>query len=210
MLSLPGHALPASTDRPETAFLLSLPSQVGPLNLAVTPVGVAALGWGTRESFGRWLALAPDPSPTAPVRALAEQATTELSEYFAGTRTRFTLPLDWRLTRRVQQIVLRCLYDTVPFGASITYGALARRSGTGVPARGIGSIMGSNPLPVIVPCHRVLSASGLGGYSGGQRPSETDTGGSSRYGLETKRWLLTFEQILPPTLGWDPAAPLLS
>jgi methylated-DNA-[protein]-cysteine S-methyltransferase len=105
--------------------------------------------------------------------------------------------------------VLRTLHDTVGFGQAITYGGLATRSGSGVPARGIGAIMGANPLPIVVGCHRVLAATGLGGYSGGHReaPGELRPG-SSPYGLETKRWLLTFEEILPPTLGWDPAARL--
>jgi methylated-DNA-[protein]-cysteine S-methyltransferase len=113
----------------------------------------------------------------------------------------------------------------VPFGRSISYGQLASRSGTSLPARGIGSVMAGNPLPLVVPCHRVLAANGLGGYSGGapsndgsvDPPAErsasgssTASGGRTPYGLETKRWLLTFEQVLPPTLGWDPARPLES
>ena len=81
------------------------------------------------------------------------------------------------------------LYDTVPYGRVVTYGELAARSGTGIPARGVGAVMGSNPVPLIVPCHRVVSGDGLGGYSGG--------------GVEVKRWLLTLEGALPPTLDWD-------
>jgi methylated-DNA-[protein]-cysteine S-methyltransferase len=64
--------------------------------------------------------------------------------------------------------------------------------GTLIPARAIGQIMGSNPIPLIVPCHRVVAADGLGGYSGGT-------------GLRVKRWLLTFEGSLPPTLYWEPS-----
>ena len=76
---------------------------------------------------------------------------------------------------------------------------LARRAGLAedgtVPvARVVGQVMGSNPCPIIVPCHRVVAGDGLGGYSGGD-------------GLETKRWLLIFEGALPPTLDWDPAGP---
>ena len=75
-------------------------------------------------------------------------------------------------------------------GQTITYGELAERSGTGVPARAIGSIMAANPFPLIIPCHRVVAADGLGGYSGGDPGHE----------LETKRWLLENEGALPPAL----------
>ena len=85
--------------------------------------------------------------------------------------------------------VLRTLM-TVGYGETVTYAELAERSGTGVPARAIGSIMGANPVPIVIPCHRVVASDGLGGYSGG------DPG---RH-LETKRWLLENEGALPPTL----------
>ncbi len=86
---------------------------------------------------------------------------------------------------------------SVGYGETITYGALARRADVGtdtteLPARAIGRIMGSNPVPVIVPCHRVVAGNGLGGFSGGIGP-------------ELKRWLLIFEGALPPTLDWSPA-----
>jgi methylated-DNA-[protein]-cysteine S-methyltransferase len=95
--------------------------------------------------------------------------------------------------------VLGTLYDTVRFGQTITYGDLARLAGIGaadglLPARAVGQLMGSNPYPVIVPCHRVVAADGLGGYSGGT-------------GIEIKRWLLIFEGSAPPTLDWAPDGP---
>ena len=77
------------------------------------------------------------------------------------------------------------LYSTVPYGRVVTYGELASR--TGIPARGIGSIMGSNPIPIVVPCHRVVAGDGLGGFSGGT-------------GVESKRRLLTLEGYLSPGL----------
>jgi O-6-methylguanine DNA methyltransferase len=80
-------------------------------------------------------------------------------------------------------------YRTVQYGTSVTYGELADRHGGGIPARAVGGIMGSNPLPLVVPCHRVVAHDGLGGYSGG-------TGD----GLEIKRRLLALEGVLPPTL----------
>jgi methylated-DNA-[protein]-cysteine S-methyltransferase len=86
-----------------------------------------------------------------------------------------------------QRRVLGTLYSTVPYGRVVTYGELATRSGSGIPPRGIGSIMGSNPIPIVVPCHRVVAGDGLGGFSGGT-------------GVESKRRLLTLEGYLPPTL----------
>ena len=96
---------------------------------------------------------------------------------------------------RLQRQVLAVLFDTVGYGETVSYGELARRVPSvrhvaDVPARAIGRIMGSNPIPVIVPCHRVVAWDGLGGYSGGQGP-------------EVKRWLLVLEGALPPTLDWE-------
>ena len=130
---------------------------------------------------------------------LAAAAGLQLAEYFSGTRRSFELPLDWTAASRLQLHVLGVLFDSVGFGETVSYGALARRAAAGpdgltVPARAIGQLMGSNPLPIIVPCHRVVAADGLGGYSGGT-------------GIEIKRWLLTFEGALPPTLDWAVAGP---
>jgi methylated-DNA-[protein]-cysteine S-methyltransferase len=98
-----------------------------------------------------------------------------------------------------QRQVLPVLLASAGYGETVTYGALAHRAGLAdggkVPAaRVTGQIMGSNPCPIVVPCHRVVASDGLGGYSGGT-------------GIEIKRWLLIFEGALPPTLDWDPAGP---
>ncbi|MGP3920128.1 methylated-DNA--[protein]-cysteine S-methyltransferase [Nonomuraea sp. 10N515B] len=110
----------------------------------------------------------------------------ELNAYFAGELKEFETPVDWRLMSGARLQVLQALHK-VPYGTAVTYGELARLSGSTVPARGIGSIMGSNPIPIVVPCHRVIAGNGLGGFSGGE-------------GVETKRWLLTYEGYLQPTL----------
>lgn len=180
-----------------------LDTQVGRLQVVVTAVGLHTV---------RWV----DPRSQAPTRSPGDESgsgwTTailaELETYFSGDRTVFEVPLDWRGLTSSQLGVLQTLFDSVPYGATITYGELAERSRTAVPARGIGAIMGSNRLPIVVPCHRVLAADGLGGYSGGFRAEKDQHAGSDPFGLETKRWLLTFENALPPTLGWDPTAPL--
>lgn len=139
------------------------------------------------------------PDPPAGAGAAADSradAVTQLAEYFRGRRRSFDLPLDWSGMSRLQRRVLGMLFDSVGYGETVSYGTLARRvqsaGETLVPARAIGQIMGSNPIPLIVPCHRVVAADGLGGYSGGT-------------GLEVKRWLLTFEGALPPTLDWEPS-----
>jgi methylated-DNA-[protein]-cysteine S-methyltransferase len=128
-----------------------------------------------------------------------ERACTQLGEYFAGQRRAFDLPVDWSGMSASQRQVLPVLLASAAYGETVTYGALARRAGVAdggkVPAaRVTGQIMGSNPCPIIVPCHRVVAGDGLGGYSGGA-------------GIEIKRWLLIFEGALPPTLDWDAAGP---
>jgi len=128
-----------------------------------------------------------------------ERACSQLGEYFAGQRRVFDLPVDWSGMSASQRQVLPVLLASAPYGETVTYGALARRAGLAdgarVPAaRVTGQIMGSNPCPIVVPCHRVVAGDGLGGYSGGA-------------GIEIKRWLLIFEGALPPTLDWDPGGP---
>jgi methylated-DNA-[protein]-cysteine S-methyltransferase len=175
----------------------TLGSPVGPLSVGCSDAGVRQARFGRTP---RDLAGAPGPrrpAASGAARAWCEEALGQLAEYFAGRRRRFDVPVDWSGTSRLQQQVLGTLVDSVGYGETVSYGALARRAGyrglaSSPPARVIGRIMGSNPVPVIVPCHRVVAADGLGGYSGGT-------------GLEVKRWLLTLEGALPPTLGWDPA-----
>jgi methylated-DNA-[protein]-cysteine S-methyltransferase len=139
-----------------------------------------------------------EPDKTEPGKTeLARAARQQLAEYFGGRRTAFDLPLDWSATSGTQRDVLQMLAGTVGYGQTTSYGALAARAGLSaddgtIPARAVGQIMGSNPIPVIVPCHRVLASDGLGGYSGGA-------------GIEVKRWLLIREGALPPTLDWQPA-----
>ncbi len=116
-----------------------------------------------------------------------------------GSAASFDLPVDWSGMSASQRQVLPVLLASAAYGETVTYGALARRAGLAdggkVPAaRVTGQIMGSNPCPIVVPCHRVVAGDGLGGYSGGA-------------GIEIKRWLLIFEGALPPTLDWDPAGP---
>ena len=128
-----------------------------------------------------------------------ERACSQLGEYFAGQRRSFDLPVDWSGMSASQRQVLPVLLASTGYGETVTYGDLSRRAdvadGGKLPAaRVTGQIMGSNPCPIVVPCHRVVAGDGLGGYSGGA-------------GIEIKRWLLILEGALPPTLDWDPAGP---
>jgi O-6-methylguanine DNA methyltransferase len=124
--------------------------------------------------------------------SFAVAARAELLEYFRGERRDFAVPVDWAAAAGPQGRVLTVLAETVGYGETISYGALARRAGlpaAPTSARAVGSAMAANTVPIIVPCHRVLASDGLGGYSGGD-------------GVEVKRWLLILEGSHPPTLDW--------
>ena len=118
------------------------------------------------------------------------EAVAQVRAYFDGRLGEFDLPVDFGQVSDVARTVLTALAEEVPAGTTVTYGQLAEASGTGIPARAVGGIMGLNPIPIIVPCHRVVAGSGLGGYSGGLPGHE----------LETKRRLLEFEDALPQPL----------
>ncbi|MCK2219859.1 methylated-DNA--[protein]-cysteine S-methyltransferase [Actinomadura sp. ATCC 31491] len=166
----------------DSVAFATVATPVGAFTLAVTETGLVASGWGSSHAgLADRLGLVEvhDSDRTA-------SAVAELNAYFAGELRAFATPIDWRLTSGSRRRVLQALH-AVPYGTAVTYGELARLSGSTVPARGIGSIMGSNPIPIVVPCHRVISGTGLGGFSGGT-------------GVETKRWLLTHEGYLQPTL----------
>lgn len=169
----------------DDAAIAGLDTPVGRLSVAVTRAGVTDVSWAEPEHVAArsQLPVVTDAERVAPI---IEQ----LTEYFRGARQQFDLPLDWRYTSGTRREILQTLHTTVPYGASVTYGELAVRHGGDVPARAVGGIMGSNPLPIVVPCHRVLAHDGLGGYSGG----------TGKDGLEVKRWLLALEGVLPPTL----------
>jgi methylated-DNA-[protein]-cysteine S-methyltransferase len=160
-----------------------------------TPIGVIGLRAGTLGLRNLELPRRdPGASPIAAsgeydAAAAAHLATAreQLGEYFDGDRTEFSVPLDWTGVSGLRLRVLKILAD-VPFGATTTYGTLAAAAGEPSASQAVGGIMGSNPLPIIVPCHRVLAADGLGGFGGG---------------IRTKEWLLAWEGVLPPALDWD-------
>jgi methylated-DNA-[protein]-cysteine S-methyltransferase len=158
----------------------------GTLETPVGMIGVESDG----EAITRvtWLRVPQPPGSTRD--PILSEALRELRAYFAGDLRRFEVPVALPARPDTTNSVLRTLHGTVSCGESVTYAELAARSGGAVPARAIGSIMGANPIPIIVPCHRVVASDGLGGYSGG-------TPGQGR---ATKRWLLAHEGALPPAL----------
>ncbi|MCQ4081443.1 methylated-DNA--[protein]-cysteine S-methyltransferase [Streptomyces sp. RB6PN25] len=166
---------------------------IGPLLLAVTERGLVSVVFRadertTRTALNRLserLAAEPIPVGAAGIPHLPA-AVRELDAYFAGELREFTVPLDWTLSSGFTRDVLRELATGVPYGTVVGYQDLADRVGDPGAARAVGVAMGSNPLPVVVPCHRVIeSGGGIGGFGGG---------------LEIKRKLLAIEGVLPEPL----------
>ena len=143
-------------------------SPFGTLLLASTPRGLIRVGLPNQDADELLAELATRVSPRV-LEAPAEldQVRRELDHYFEGKLTEFDLPLDWRLSRDFRRRVLRAI-DRIPYGQTRTYTQMATSAGNERAVRAAGSACGSNPIPVVVPCHRVLRTSGaLGGYGGG-------------------------------------------
>ena len=137
-------------------------SPLGPMTLAATDSGLAG-AWFDGQRHG------PDTTgwPDAPDHPLLAQARHQLDAYFAGTRQRFDLPLDWRGGTPFQQQVWQALLAIAP-GSTTSYSRLGQAIGKPTAARAVGAAVGRNPLSLFVPCHRVLGAKGaMTGYAGG-------------------------------------------
>lgn len=108
----------------------------------------------------------PPDGSDVPAGGVLEEAAAQLRQYFAGDRTQFDLPVDLRGTPFQQKAWMALA--TIPFGGTISYGEQARRVGRPTAARAIGAANGRNPVPIVLPCHRVIGASGaLTGFGGG-------------------------------------------
>ncbi|MER7948449.1 methylated-DNA--[protein]-cysteine S-methyltransferase [Streptomyces sp. NPDC096079] len=165
-------------------------SAIGPLFLAATGRGLVQVGFhadpARRERMLDRLAGQLGAEPVESASGRLAEVIRRLDRYFAGEPDALDLPLDWSLTTGFNRQVLRELAAGVPYGTVVGYGELARRVGQPGAAQAVGAAMGANPLPVVVPCHRVVeSDGGLGGFGGG---------------LETKRQLLALEGVLPAPL----------
>ena len=136
-------------------------SPLGPLTLVAGAEGLERLEWG---------------GGAGPATGALVEAAGELASYFAGALTDFTVPLAPKVspaTARVLEVM-----RAIPYGDTLTYGEVA--VATGLSAQAVGQACGTNPLPIVIPCHRVLGSTGLGGYSG-------------QGGIESKVWLLRHE-----------------
>jgi methylated-DNA-[protein]-cysteine S-methyltransferase len=164
----------------------TMDSPVGDLMIAVTSRGLARVAFDIEPRDEVLEEIAERVSPRILGSASATDAwRRELQEYFAHERTRFDLPIDRRLLSAFAWKVMSGA-ARVPFGQTTTYGELADRIGHPRAARAVGTALGSNPIPVVLPCHRVLRAGGkLGGYAGG---------------LDRKTTLLEIEGALPSHL----------
>ncbi|WP_181788635.1 methylated-DNA--[protein]-cysteine S-methyltransferase [Streptomyces phytophilus] len=165
-------------------------SPIGPLLLAATDRGLVKVGFhakpdaaGADAAGADAGARAEEPAGSAGHIAAAEE---QLRAYFSGGLKEFRLELDWSLSDGFNRRVLEELAARVPFGSVVSYQFLADRVGEPGAAQAVGRAMASNPLPIVVPCHRVIeSTGGLGGFGGG---------------LDTKRSLLALEGVLPEPL----------
>lgn len=155
-------------------------SPLGDIWVAVSDQGLAAIEWSRDEDdFGVYLTkrfkrpVQSDPEKVTP-------ALRQLDEYLHGKRKAFDLPIGWSLMRSFQQRVLQIVY-AIPYGQTRTYGDIAHEIGNPRAARAVGRANATNPMPLVIPCHRVIGSDGkLTGYGGGE-------------GLPTKEWLLKME-----------------
>lgn len=153
---------------------------LGQIRVAVSVHGLVAVEWmAGEERFQhrlrrfRFDQIIPDLQYTA-------EAARQIAEYLAGTRRSFDLPIDWSVMSPFQQQALRITY-AIPYGQVSTYGEIARQMGRPAAARAVGRAEATNPMPLVIPCHRVVGADGgLHGYGGPQ-------------GIGTKAWLLQLE-----------------
>jgi methylated-DNA-[protein]-cysteine S-methyltransferase len=159
-----------TTAEPDISFaVLDLP--IGRVVAASTDHGLVRLAYedlnGTVDQIVQQLADRLSPRILEQPARL-DAVTRELDEYFAGKRTKFDLKLDWALIRgRFGAEVLKATTQ-IPYGEVSTYGEIATKAGNPAASRATGNALGSNPIPVVIPCHRVLrSGGGLGGYTGG-------------------------------------------
>jgi methylated-DNA-[protein]-cysteine S-methyltransferase len=155
---------------------VSVDTAIGVVGIEATDAGVRRVrlpGERARDTSGEGV--------EAPA---ATEAGEQIREYAAGEREAFDLTLDWSGVEATHRRVLETLCEIAPYGVTVTYGELGKASGVDDP-REIGVLMATNPLPLVVPCHRVVAADGLGGFGGG---------------LELKQRLLELEGVLPPRL----------
>ena len=152
---------------------------LGDFRLAVSDFGLVAIEWAdSQPEFDSYLARLKRPIELNQ-KKVAPYAK-ELREYLTGKRTAFTIPIDWTLFTPFQREALQAVFR-IPYGETRTYIDIAREIDRPHAYRAVGSANAMNPMPIVVPCHRVIGTDGkLHGYGGGE-------------GLKTKEWLLKME-----------------
>ena len=173
--------MPRNSSSTENIYFGSLKgTPLGEIWLATTEKGLAAVHWAKNQSsFEAYLVNRFD-RPILRNDVEISRAAKQIKEYLTGKRTAFQLEIDWSLMRPFQQKVLR-ITCSIPYGETRTYSDIAHQLGNPRAARAVGHAQATNPLPLIVPCHRVIGVDGkLHGYGAGK-------------GLPTKEWLLLKE-----------------
>ena len=155
-------------------------SPFGTLEIEASAEGISAIGWPVSSATNQQAPrLTIDPAGSSE-NPLLETAKTQLDEYFEGAREAFELPLS--LVGTPFQLLVWNALKAIPYGTTASYGAIANTIGRPRAVRAVGRAIGCNPVPLIIPCHRVIGAGGkLTGFSGG---------------LDRKRWLLKREGAL--------------
>lgn len=168
----------------KTIYIGEMPATpLGNTWVAVSENGLVAVDFQTnRQNFTHYVRHLVDPVrvqfSTDPEKT--EPALNQIAKFLSGARHAFNLPIDWSVLTPFQAQVLR-LTRAIPYGQTLTYGEIAARLGNPKAARAVGRAQATNPMPLVIPCHRVVGADGkLHGYGAAN-------------GIETKAWLLELE-----------------
>ena len=168
---------------PSIALAMLPDTPIGTITVALSPRGLVAVGVGTPSAeFKRLVARLPgiDGAAVTLDAAAGTPAIQQLAEYFAGRRRAFDLSIDESVLTDFQRLALGAV-QAIPWGETRTYADIAREIGRPTAVRAVGRANATNPMPIVIPCHRVLGAGGtLHGYS-------------APGGIETKAWLLRHE-----------------
>jgi methylated-DNA-[protein]-cysteine S-methyltransferase len=157
-------------------------SALGDLRLAASELGLVAVEWANSQpELDRYLFRLQ--RPIEPNQKMIQPYAKELNEYLEGKRREFTFAIDWSIFKSFQMKTLKAVY-AIPYGETQTYADIAMQIGHPNAYRAVGSANAANPMPLVIPCHRVIGKDGkLHGYGGGD-------------GLLTKEWLLKMEGAL--------------
>ncbi|MDD5055595.1 MAG: methylated-DNA--[protein]-cysteine S-methyltransferase [Candidatus Peribacteraceae bacterium] len=143
-----------------------LPSPIGPLTITGTDQSINRIDFGSKKNT------------TSKPKPPESRCIQELTEYFKGERIKFSVPME--ATGTAFRLQVYKAMQAIPFGETRTYGDIAKAIGNPKAIRAVGGACGANPLPILIPCHRVVGSNGIGGYNGG---------------IRRKMWLLEHEKI---------------